>query len=337
MVLGAIVLAVLADPGPRDELPTIEWNAPASCPPASALANALRAWLRAPIEDPVRVRADVVAKDGRFVAELAVETAWGASRRHIEADECTSIADTTVLITAIAADPLAITAHEPIPAVLAPPPAIDTVAPPPVLPPAPAHDTDTDDRMDDDVPPGVVVEPTIRGPDRRPPPRGIVRIEGAFGLGVVPAPSGGVGGALGVQWRHLEIGLAAMWWPRRATAPTATGASARVGLVTIGVYACGFLGVRAWAVGLCGAVDPGAMTGRGRDTGSPQSKTVPWVGLALGPRLRWSPHPRIGLVAGLEGLAVAHRARFVIENEGEVYRSGIAGFRARLGVEVRWP
>jgi hypothetical protein len=329
MALGAAVLAVAAAaPLESAGAVTIEWNAPPSCPSAAAVDESLRAWLRAPVEGRIQVRADVVAGASGYVADLVVATEWGNSRRHIEAGECTAIADTTVLIAAIAADPLAIAMREPLRELHSPPP-VRPIAEP--IEPAPIVDE-------------AVALPIDRAPSplparkrKRRAPLGFVRIEGAFGLGIVPQPSGGVGGAIGVQWRHLEIGLASMWWPPRASTRTASGASAQVGLVVVAAYACGFLGSRAWSVGLCGSVEPGVMTGQGRDVPSSQSPSVAWVGLGLGPRLRWSPIRRVGLVAGLEGVAVVHRPLFVIENEGEVYRAGIAAFRVRLGIEVRWP
>lgn len=305
---------------------TIEWNAPPTCPSPAAVDEGLRRWLRTEPSEPIRVRADVTARETDFVADVMVETPWGSSRRHIEASECNGIADTTVLIAAIAADPLAIATREPpslhAPEPSMPPPVADTPAPvePGVIaeaPPRPRHD--------------VTTKRTRRLP------RGFVRIEGAFGLGMVPRPSGGVGGAIGAQWPHLEVGVGSMWWPPRTTDLFPSGASANVGLVVIAPYACGFLGSRAWSFGLCGSVEPGVMSGTGKDVGSAATKRVAWVGLGLGPRLRWSPVERVGLVLGLEGVGVVHRARFVIENEGDVYVSGIAAFRVRLGVEVRWP
>jgi hypothetical protein len=329
MFVGSAALAVaVAAPLESAGAVTIEWNAPPSCPSPAAVDDGLRGWLRAPIGDPIRVRADVELREQGYVADLVVDTPWGSSRRHIEASECSAIANTTVLIAAIAADPLAIAMREPLPSMRsAPPPPPRPIASAPEGMPASE--------------PTQVVAPIDPGPPVRPRerrrPLGLVRIEGAFGLGIVPQPSGGVGGALGVQWRHLEIGVASMWWPPRTTARIASGAAARVGLVAVGPYACGFLGSRAWSVGLCGSVEPGVMTGQGRDVAGPDRRSVAWVGLGLGPRVRWSPRRRVGLVAGIEGVAVVHRARFVIANEGEVYRAGIAGFRLRLGIEVRWP
>lgn len=322
MIAAALALA-LESPGSV----TIEWNAPPTCPSPATLDEGLHRWLQTEPSEPIRVRADVTATSTGYAADVAVETPWGSSRRHVEATDCSGLADTTVLIAAIAADPLAIATREPpslhAPAPASPPPIVEVPAsaPPHVAahePPRPRHDVTTRAR------------PRAR-------PRGFVRIEGAFGLGIVPAPSGGVGGSIGAQWRHAEIGLGSMWWPPRATDASSSGASASVGLVVIAPYGCGFLGSRAWSIGFCGSVEPGVMTGTGRNVDRANTQRVAWVGLGFGPRLRWSPIERVGLVLGVEGVAIVHRARFVIENEGDVYASGIAAFRVRLGVEVRWP
>jgi hypothetical protein len=305
---------------------TIEWNAPSTCPSSAQVDEALRRWIRAEPSEPIRVRADVTALDDGYAADLVVETAWGSSHRHIEASACEGIADTTVLIAAIAADPLAVATQESMPS-MSPPPAM---SPPRIEDEAPFVETP----VVADEPPPRAEAPRTRTRRR---PRGIVRIEGAFGLGIVPRPSGGVGGALGVQWKHLELGVGAMWWPPRTTQSLDSGAAASIGLVAIAPYACGFLGRRAWSIGVCGSVEPGVMTGSGVDVGGATSQSVAWVGLGLGPRVRWSPIERIGIVAGIDGVAVVHRARFVVANEGDVYLSEIAGFRVRLGLEVRWP
>lgn len=324
-LVGAAVLA------PRESV-TIEWNAPSSCPSPESVDDALRSGLRKPTTDTIRVRADVEANAKGFVANVVVETGWGASRRHIEASECTAIAETTVLIAVIAADPLAIAIGDPAPVVWAVPP--PRPAPVHAIAPAPVEELrDPPSALQVDLNP----EPLPPRARRRPRPRGLVRMEGAFGLGLVPQPSGAVGGALGVLWRHVELGVGALWWPPRLTARSPSGATARIGLVGVGPYACGFLGTRAWSVGICGSVEAGVMTGQGLDVTDAKTRRRAWVGLALGPRLRWLPRPRIGLVAGLEGVAVPYRSRFVIQNEGDLYRSGIAGFRLRIGLEVRWP
>lgn len=305
----------------------IEWNAPPSCPSPEAVDDALQRRTTTGSGQPVRVRADVDARSDRFVADIAVETEWGASQRHVEASDCTSIADTTVLIAAIAADPLAAVAG-PVPTVEAPS-SLPRVEPEPVAPPRPPAR-----RI-------VMVEPkptTIEAPRQpRPRPHGLVRVDGAFGFGLVPQPSGGFGGAIGAAWRHVEVGLSAMWWPPRPTARTSSGAWARVDLMTIGPYVCGSLGSRTWSVGLCGAAETGFLRARPRDVAAPTDRTSPWVAFGLGPRLRVGLHARVGLVAGLEGMLFPYRPQFVVEHEGELHLGGIAGFRARLGLEVRWP
>ncbi|HET6585722.1 MAG TPA: hypothetical protein VFG69_19825 [Nannocystaceae bacterium] len=331
LVLALAGAASLA--GTAGETVEIEWNAPLGCPSRESVDDALRTGLRKPTTEAIRVRADVAANEAGFAADVVVETGWGASRRHIEAGDCTSIADTTVLIAVIAADPLAIAIGDAAPLLHSVPP------PSPAPVPASAPTIAEDPVVKLGAPPfDLGPEPApVRARRRVAPPRGLVRIEGAFGLGLVPQPSGAVGGAIGVLWRHAELGITALWWPPRLTARSDSGAVARIGLVGVGPYGCGFLGTRAWSVGMCGAVEAGVMTGQGIHVRDPKTRSRPWVGLSLGPRLRWSPRPRIGLVAGLEGVAVVYRSKFVVQNEGDLYRAGIAGFRLRLGLEVRWP
>lgn len=330
LAIACVVADAAAVAAPGVHAPSIEWNAPATCPSPARIDEGLRLALREPSRAPIRVVAEVVAQGDGFVAEVIVDTPWGSSRRHVEASECTAIADTTLLIAVIAADPLALALGEPAPTVRPMP----LPSPEPAELPAPGTATDLPVPT---VPARATVAPLPPPPPPRSRPRGLVRIEGTFGLGLVPRPSGALGGALGVQWRHAELGVTAMWFPARATLPAPSRAYARIGLVTVGPYGCGFLGSPVWSAGLCGSIELGAMNGRGRDVAEPRTEVRPWLGLSAGPRLRWSPHPRIGLVLGLDGVAVAYRPRFVIANEGDIYRSGIAGFRARLGLEVRWP
>jgi hypothetical protein len=332
LAIARVVVDAATVAAPSADALSLEWNAPATCPSPARLDEGLRLALREPPREPIRVVAEVVAHGDGFVAEVLVETPWGSSRRHIEASECSAIADTTLLIAVIAADPLAIALGEPAPTVRPEPLPVDDpqqLPEPTVAPIAPIFAP----RVTVSPPPRPAPAPAARS---RSKPRGIVRLEGTFGLGLVPQPSGAFGGALGVQWRHAELGLTALWFPARTTRPVPSGAFARIGLVTVGPYGCGFLGSPVWSAGLCGSVEVGAMSGQGRDVDQPRTEVRPWFGLSAGPRLRWSPHPRVGLVLGLDGVAVAYRPLFVIANEGDVYRSGIAGFRARLGIEVRW-
>ncbi|MBC8067186.1 MAG: hypothetical protein IAG13_02540, partial [Deltaproteobacteria bacterium] len=130
-MLALAIACVMADAAtiaaPSSDALSLEWNAPASCPSAARLDEGLRLALRAPPREPIRVIAEVVARGDGFVAEVAVDTAWGSSRRHIEASECTAIADTTLLIAVIAADPLAIALGDPAPRVrLELPPVVDS-------------------------------------------------------------------------------------------------------------------------------------------------------------------------------------------------------------------
>ncbi len=332
MALVAVVAAILGVAAPQDlrAAPGVEvrWSGDACA--TDGLEPALARWRGdAIVSEGVVVDIRVATRpDGALVASIDAVTPWGTSHREAVASRCESIVGAIALLVAITLDPVAIVETIALPEPDAAPP----VGPPPTATTEPPPES----------PPAVVArpsEPEPPPPFDRPAPRlrAALRIDGLVGAGQVPAPSGGVGIALGVEARVWSIAATAAWWPRRDTTPRATGQYAEIQLVTAGVQGCAGLRRGTLVAAACGGLEAGAMLGRGREVLAPARRAIPHVAITLGPELRWQPTARFGLVIGVEGVLVVHRPRFAVEGLGDLYVAPLAAVRSRIGLQLRLP
>jgi hypothetical protein len=152
-----------------------------------------------------------------------------------------------------------------------------------------------------------------------------VQPAGQLGLSWTGVPSGSlllalrVGGRLGLGARieHAQ-GVAELDFVAVAVAGCAGLHFARGALAALG----------------CGVLEPGQLSGRGRDTLNAREEPQLW--LALGPAavLAWSPVSPLVVEAGVELQIPLLRDRFLLADE-TVYRVPPVALRAGIGVGVR--
>ena len=92
----------------------LTWEAPAQCPTKAEIDARIVQLLSPEILErapPLTVRAHVEAlADSEWVLELEIKTVAGLRSRTVESPDCTSLADLTALVVALAVDPLAVAA-----------------------------------------------------------------------------------------------------------------------------------------------------------------------------------------------------------------------------------
>lgn len=297
------------------------WTGVTPC--GDGLEAAIAGWIANANDAEIAVEVDVTAADaGALVAEIGLTTAWGTSRRSVRAGSCAALERTVGLLVAIALDPMEVAATPQVAETIAISPDPPAPIEPPILPPP---------RIDE-------LEPPVATPVPRPRRlRATMRLDGLVGVGQVPAPSGGIAGALGLAATRWSLVATAAWWPRRTTTANAQGERAEIGLVTAGLTGCYAMERRAIAIAGCGIAEGGAMIGRGRDVAMARRRAIAYAALGLGPELRWQATPRLGLVVAVEGLALVHRPRFSIEGRGDLYVAPFAAVRSRIGIQLRLP
>lgn len=108
----------------------LQWNAPAECPEASAVAAMVARLVRAGEGEraPTTVRGTITRVPAGYELELGIESPRGRHARRVRSADCQALARTTALVAAIDLDPLAVTR--------ALGPALPDAADPPVAAPA---------------------------------------------------------------------------------------------------------------------------------------------------------------------------------------------------------
>lgn len=318
--LVAIAVGVLSlAPAPRGA--RLEWDAPASCPDRAHVVAEIDAILGpAATGDPadVAARAEVRVHEGRHRLSIRVQTPSGTRTRELEADTCDDLAAYTAVLVAIAIDPGATGS-------LATPPTSDAE-------PTRAGSPEPE-----------AVSPPARPPDPAPTrsrfrPAGSVLAYVGPSIGTLSSTTAvvGLGGAL--RWRALRIDLGVAHRLVRATdrAPS-TSASADLWSTFGHVDACGVPHVPRVEFPLCGGMEAGAISGRGRDVTEPAAGGAAWLAFRLGAGLLASPWRRVALgVRGTLQIPLV-RARFGIDGVGELHRVGPVGGDVTAVVEVRFP
>lgn len=322
MVPALVVLAALHGAGP--DVPaapadpvTLHWHAPASCPDAAAVSSAIAA--RRPV-DPVVVEARVSIEPDAVVADLAIDSAHGSTRRRLASPSCESIVEAVALLVQVAADPL------PTPARIAPATTIAVPAPATPLAPAPVPSTAPPSR-----PTPALARPWVRA-----------RLSAAAIVGAGTLPGVDVGGRLsvGIASRRVHADIGALGFaPQRA--PTPADVEVRVDAFAGVARLCPVLpvGLRRVELSACAVVTAGVLRGRsqGPAVADPGQALQPWVRLAAAPELAIAVHPRVRITAALEVGGHVVRPGFGIAGHGRVWAPRPWAIHGGLGVEVRLP
>jgi len=311
--------------GVAPEAATLRWEAPATCPSASEVAERLAARVGDGPGDVDSTRGEaLVAREGpRFVAMLVVTTDAGSTTRRLEADTCDTVADAAVLIVAMVhAERTAPTLPEP-PANATPEPTAPT--PPPATTPAPP------------TTPRVDTRPPTPRVDARPRTRAALLAEASLGMGGLPRVGLGLGGGVAVlrpRWRGELVGR--YWTPREAAiGPAQDDARVAVAAGTIGAHAG-----PVWRLGpvelvAMAGVHAGVAVGRGRGVAVTRVSRRPWLAAGLHLALLWPLHPRValGLRGALEGVVV--RPRFELRHGGRRYTVAPVAGALAAAIEIR--
>lgn len=311
--------------GVAPEAATLRWEAPATCPSASEVAERLAARVGDDETgvDPTRGEALVAREGPRFVAMLVVTTDAGTTTRRLEADTCDTVADAAVLIVAM------VHAERTAPAVPEPP-ANPTPAPIPPTPPLATIPATPTTRRDDP-------RPTTPRIDATPRTRAAILAEASLGLGGLPRVGLGVGGGVAVlrpRWRAELVGR--YWTPRDAAiGPPEDDARVAVAAGTIGVHAGPLWRLGPVELVAMAGVHAGVAVGRGRGVAVTRVSRRPWLAAGLHLALLWPLHPRValGLRGALEGVVV--RPRFEVREGGRRYTVAPVAGALAAAIEIR--
>lgn len=313
-------------------MPEVVWRAPPGCPTEAAVRDRV-ATLLAGAEVTAGAAVELTAEtraDGRWRLHAVLHGPSGVGERTLDADTCDALAETAALLTAIAAQPsLAGTVPPP------PPPSTDSSAAED-RPPRPSGEQASP----------VVVPPTETAPSRPAPPtarprarRGLLALGGGVAVGVLTTPMAVLRAAGGVRGRRWSVALTQTFWlPRDMPSAEVSGVGGRMWLWAAGLRGCGSPVNGRVEVDLCGAVEVGAVTGRGIGALTQSVRqTSAWLALSGGPVLGVPVGMRTRLTLGVDLLVVAVRPHFSVLGGGEVCCGAQIGGRALLGVELRLP
>lgn len=348
-------LLTLAWLGVAEPALTLDWRAPAGCPSRDEVVAALERVLpeHAPIpgEGRGRVHAEVeiVGQGERWQVELALTSERGLEQRSFAAERCELAAEATVLVIAVAIDPVATAGvyvqaepeREPEPvAEREPEPVTEREPEPePEREPAPEPD-DTEIRL---VLPDPEVELEPRRPRRSTSLGAALGLFGGGGLGPLRAGAGQLELRAALVGRHFRWQVRGAWLvPVEVALDDAR--SGRFDGWVIGTRGCGLPGGRlregrrvSLEVPICAGLEGGQLRGEGaRGVPNPVAVTRPYVALELGPALLVRPLERLAIGLELDAVVPLVQVGFSINGEA-VLRSTPIGARVLVGVELRLP
>jgi hypothetical protein len=311
--LAAFVIAALAAAlarAPDTDL-ELQWEAPPSCPDASAVRAAIDANLGR--EAFASTLSSVVAR-GTITAQgetwrLDVEVSWSAGRmqRSVVSDGCTELAAAAGLVIAVALDMLRDMQPE------APPQVHEEERPQPIAPPEPA-------------PPErarkIAIEP---------------RVGAELEIGALEVVRGGVAAGVGFVGARWRVDLVGQYWAPRSVRPFAEAPDAGVSVQqgSAGARACLRARVGPIELPTClGAVAGGARA-RGIGLDVPRRALLPWAAVVLGQEVTWVSRRRVGVFVGADAMIHVVRPRFRVTDVGTAVRTSRVGARFVVGALVR--
>ena len=316
--------------------PEVVWQAPPGCPTEAAVRDrvaALLAGTEGIAGAAVELQVEALA-DGRWRLHASLRGPSGDGERTLDADNCDALAEAAALLSALAAQPS-------LAGTVPPPSATGTVPPPPV------------DRLQGEPPraaerepppavgPAQEAAPAPRSPSAtRPRARwGLLAVGGGVAIGVLTTPMAVLRAAGGVRGRRWSVALTQTFWLPRDMPSAETGdIGGRMWLWAAGLRGCGIPVDGRVEVGLCGAVEAGAVTGRGIGALTQSVRqTSAWLALTGGPVVGIRLGARVRFTLGVDLLVVAVRPHFAVIGGGEVCCGARVGGRGLLGVELRLP
>jgi hypothetical protein len=317
----------------------LDWQAVEGCPARPALLDDLRAMLPdLPVDVPssgtaaLRVSARVEPSGEAWQVELELVTPAGAGTRRFSASTCDEAARATVLVVAVAIDPVAASTSLGVVSSTAPP--VDSSSPPAQPEPEPERGLvlePSESRRGDASTPDV---PRALRPARAP--RVGLRLHGGASWGPTRAVHGALGGALALFDRRWRWELAAGWSTPRVQR-FADGRGASFDGWMISSRGCFVPAPGRIELPICAGIEAGQVRGRGiAPTTQIETRRVPWVAPLLGAGLAWAPIERLAIGIELGLVVPLTRASFVI-GEQELQRMPALGGRVLAGLELRLP
>lgn len=342
-------LLTLAWLGVAEPALTLDWRAPAGCPSRDEVVAALERVLpeHAPIpgEGRGRVHAEVeiVGQGERWQVELALTSERGLEQRSFAAERCELAAEATVLVIAVAIDPVATArVHEQAEVEREPEPVAEREREP-VTEPEPEPAPEPDDTAIRLVLPDPEVELEPRRPRRSSSLGAALGLFGGGGVGPLRAGVGQLELRAALVGRHFRWQVRGAWLvPVEVALDDAR--SGRFDGWVIGTRGCGLPGGRlregrrvSLEVPLCAGLEGGRLRGQGTSgVPNPVAVTRPYVALELGPALLVRPLERLAIGLELDAVVPLVQVGFSINGE-PVLRSTPIGARVLVGVELRLP
>lgn len=322
----ALTIAAVATP----VAPDVVWQAPPGCPTEAAVRDriaALLAGTEGMMGSAVDLQVEALA-DGRWRLHASLHGPAGDGERTLDADNCDALAEAAALLTVIAAQPSLAGTVPPVPdtgTIPAPPPAADRPEG------APSRTVDREPAQEVVPAPPSATRPRARS--------GLLAVGGGVAVGVLTTPMAALRAAGGVRGRRWSVALTQTFWlPRDMPGAENGDVGGRMWLWAAGVRGCGIPVDGRVEVDLCGAVEAGAVTGRGIGALTRSVRqTSAWLALSGGPGVGVRLGARVRLTLGVDVLVVAVRPHFTVSGGGEVCCGARVGGRGLLGVELRLP
>lgn len=319
----ASLVVALAEPPVGEPSPApLEWRAPAECPDAAHVADAIASVT----PSTVGVRVEVVRDGAELVAEVAIAGVDGPLTRTLRSPSCESIVEAVALLAQLAGEshPL-VEVPPPQPIAAEGDPGVDPV--PPTVPPP-----DT----------GAAAPP--RETRARPTPispRAELRAAAIVGAGTVPRIDAGARATIGIvtRWMHVELG--GQYLAPLSTTAVDGGVRLRVQAWAVIVRACPTLPLLEGRLelGICGIVGAGQIRGSadGPALRASGRGAQPMLLLAIGPELAVAVARRVRVFAGLEVGGRPIRPGFQIGGLGPMWLPRPWAVDATAGLAVRLP
>lgn len=324
-------------PPPASPADPFQWNAPAECPPASEVRASVEAHLGIPLSQLPDGSWSVVGTissgaDRGWAVDLVVHAPDGPTERTLhDPSDCAAVSDAAALLIAIAIDPDAVTASEPI--------ASEPDAGRADAEVSPASD-DAGEAIVDVAPETPPPPPSPRptpAPPREPPLHFVLGAAGGLDWGTLRGVSPIGRASFAWQLPRMRIGVNAMFGVAPGFGVPSVSRDISLWMWTAGAEAGPVFHAGAFEFPLTAGLEAGQIVIRPRDLLPPPRQQVTWAALLVTPGVAWVPLPWLAVVARVGATVSLVRPGFSIQGVGRIAAPAPAGIRATLGLEFRFP
>ncbi len=327
MLLWAALVAVVTDPGSVH----VSITPRGDCPSAAEVEEDVQELLGADEGIDGEASIQIFDRGDEVVGVVRLQGAQSMQTRTLQGGSCAGVADAAALVIAVGLDPMGVRETlEPLLSPPRPPPVPEPSVPAPQLPPVV-------DEPEVSSPPSTQpdVEPS-RGPVRARRPWSVHGwILGGPTLGLLPGPSGRLGGGLAASTGQARIELSTHYeFARNIDHSDSPDSGASMSMTSIQPAACWTPRVRSFTFPVCGGVVLGWVTGRGR--GLQQERVARSLFVAAAPSVRglWQATRWFAFGLDLEVPVPIRRPRFQIDDFSDpLVQLGGVGLFAGVVVE----